>query len=79
MEQLQIQQSNLPQVFENEQFGRLWCIEIDGEPWFAGRDVATALGYANPRKALADHVDSDDKGVTKRDTPWWASRPDYYQ
>lgn len=68
MEQLQIQQSNLPQVFENEQFGRVWCIEIDGEPWFAGRDVATALGYANPRKALADHVDSDDKGVTKRDT-----------
>ena len=29
MEQLQIQQSNLPQVFENEQFGRVWCIEIE--------------------------------------------------
>jgi hypothetical protein len=30
--------------------------------------VATALGYSNPRKALLDHVDNEDKGVTKRDT-----------
>ena len=35
---------------------------------FAGKDVATALGYANTRKALLDHVDDEDKGVTKRDT-----------
>lgn len=40
----------------------------NGEPWFVGKDVATALGYANSRKAIADHVDEEDKGVTKRDT-----------
>lgn len=71
MEQLQIQQSNLPQVFENEQFGRVRGIDIDGEPWFVGKDVAVALGYVNPKKALADHVDKEDKkqgdGVTIRD------------
>ena len=39
-----------------------------GETFFVGRDVAAALGYSNPRKALQDHVDSEDKGVTKRDT-----------
>ncbi len=39
-----------------------------GEPLFVGKDVATALGYSNPRKALHDHVDDEDKGVTKRDT-----------
>ena len=42
---------------------------IDGEPWFVGKDVAEALGYRNNRKALADHVDEEDKGVTKCDTP----------
>ncbi len=39
-----------------------------GEPWFVGKDVAEALGYSNSRKALLDHVDEEDKGVTKRDT-----------
>ena len=57
------------QIFKNEQFGKLRTVEIDGEPWFVGKDVANALGYSNPRKAMIDHVDSEDKGVTKRDTP----------
>lgn len=43
-------------------------VAIEGEPWFVGKDVAEVLGYANPRKALADHVDGEDKGVTKCDT-----------
>ena len=34
---------------------------IDGEPWFVGKDVAEALGYAIPRKAIIDHVDAEDK------------------
>ena len=34
-----------------------------------GKDVAEALGYTNPRKALIDHVDDEDKGVTKCYTP----------
>lgn len=55
-------------VFTNEQFGSLRTIEINNEPWFVGKDVATILGYSNSRKALADHVDDEDKGVTKCDT-----------
>ena len=43
-------------------------ITINGEPWFVGKDVADILGYSNSRKALSDHVDDEDKGVTKSDT-----------
>ena len=43
-------------------------IAINGEPWFVGKDVADILGYSNSRKALSDHVDDEDKGVTKSDT-----------
>lgn len=59
---------NEMQVFSNPDFGTIRTTEIEGEPWFVGKDVASVLGYTNPRKALADHVDADDKGVTKRDT-----------
>lgn len=52
-------------VFNNEQFGNVRVVMEDGKPLFCGSDVAKALGYTNPRKALADHC----KGVTKRDTP----------
>lgn len=37
-------------------------LEINGDPWFVGKDVAEALGYTNPSKAIGDHC----KGVTKR-------------
>lgn len=56
------------QIFNNPEFGEIHVIRINGEPWFYGTDVAISLGYTNPRKTLADHVDDDDKGVTKRDT-----------
>ena len=56
-------------VFNNEEFGEVRTITIDGEPWFVGKDVAEVLGYSNPRKAMIDHVDTEDKGVTKCDTP----------
>lgn len=55
-------------VFNNEEFGEIRTLTIDGEPWFVAKDVAKALGYTNPRKAIIDHVDEEDKGVTKRDT-----------
>ena len=59
------------QVFANPQFGQIRAVEIDGEPWFVGKDVAEALGYSNPRDALASHVDNEDKlqgdGVVIRD------------
>lgn len=38
-------------------------IVIDGEPWFVGKDVAVALGYERPTKAVLDHVDKEDKGA----------------
>jgi prophage antirepressor-like protein len=53
------------QIFSNEEFGEVRMTEIDGKPYFVATDVATALGYINPRKAVNDHC----KGVTKRDTP----------
>lgn len=56
------------QIFSNEEFGYVRTIEIDGEPWMVGKDVAAALGYENTRKAIADHVDDEDRNtVTIRD------------
>lgn len=48
-------------IFENTEFGTLRTVEMNGEPWLVGKDVAEILGYQNPSKALADHVDDDDK------------------
>lgn len=53
------------QIFNSKEFGEVRTVEIDGKPYFVGTDVAKALGYSNPRKAILDHC----KGVTKRDTP----------
>lgn len=59
------------QVFENPEFGAVRTITIENEPWFVGKDVAGVLGYSNTKKAIADHVDDEDKlqgdGVTIRD------------
>ena len=38
-------------------------IEKDGEPWFVGKDICKILRYTNASKAIADHVDDEDKGV----------------
>lgn len=48
-------------IFNNEEFGQIRAIEQDGEPWFVGKDVTDILGYQNASKALADHVDEEDK------------------
>ena len=55
-------------VFENAEFGSVRIAVIDGEPFFGGKDVASILGYSNPRDAIAKHVDNEDKGVAKCDT-----------
>jgi hypothetical protein len=47
---------------------------INGEPWFVAADLCAILGFVNSRKAVSDHVDSEDKGVTKRDTLGGAQR-----
>lgn len=56
------------QIFNNEQFGQVRVITKDGEPWFVAKDIANILGYSNSRKAIYDHVYTEDKGVTKCDT-----------
>lgn len=56
-------------IFSNPEFGEIRTVEINGEPWFVGKDVAVALGYENPARAIRSHVDEDDKGVTKLVTP----------
>lgn len=56
------------EVFNSTEFGQLRTVERDGEFWFVGKDVALALGYSNPRDALAKRVDDEDKGVAICDT-----------
>ena len=51
------------QIFNSEEFGEIRTVTIDNEPWFVGKDVATALGYSNTRDALSRHVDGDDKNT----------------
>ena len=57
------------QLFNSPEFGQIRTITDNDGIYFVGKDVAEILGYANPRKALIDHVDLEDKGVTKCDTP----------
>lgn len=47
-------------IFKNEEFGEVRVTEINGEPMFVGKDVATILGYANQAEAINEHVDNDD-------------------
>jgi len=56
------------QTFTSAAFGSVRIIDRAGQPWFVGKDVAVALGYSNSRKALADHVKDNHKGVTNCDT-----------
>ena len=55
-------------VFKNlvhPEFGELRTVEIDGVVWFVGKDVAEALGYANPTKAAREKVYQEDRGCPK--------------
>lgn len=60
---------NEPMVFNNPDFGTIRTVEVNGEPWLVGKDVAQALGYKNPRQALSTNVDDDDRGVHPVDSP----------
>ena len=52
------------QIFENAEFGQVRTVTIDNEPWFVGKDVAIALGYAKPENAISSHVSKEDKTST---------------
>lgn len=56
------------QIFNNEEFGEIRTITKDNETYFVGKDVAKALGFTNPRDAIATHVFDEDKGVDVIDT-----------
>lgn len=53
------------QIFKNKEFGEVRTVTIDDEPWFVGKDVATALGYKDTSDALKKHVSEDDKRILK--------------
>lgn len=53
------------QNFKHPELGEIRVLEIDGAPWFVGKDIAVALGYGNPRDALAKHVDKEDKSSSQ--------------
>lgn len=57
------------QLFQNPEFGRVRIVEMNGEAWMVGKDVAEALGHTNPQRAIREYVDSEDKGVTEIVTP----------
>ncbi len=61
--------TNELEIFKNDEFGEVRTLTIDGEPWFVGKDIATALGYKNTRQAISTNVDIEDKGVHSVDTP----------
>lgn len=56
------------QIFSNSEFGEIRTITKDDETYFVGKDVAKALGFTNPRDAIATHVFDEDKGVDTIDT-----------
>lgn len=56
-------------IWTNEEFGDVRSVEIDGDPWFVGKDVAAALGYSNTKDALGRHVDPEDKRGSRFTTP----------
>ena len=55
-------------TFNNAEFGDIRVVMRESEPWFVGKEIADKLGYSNSRKAIADHIENEDKGVTKCDT-----------
>lgn len=53
--------TSMVEVFKNEEFGEIRTLSIEGEPWFAGKDISNILGYERETKAIVDHVDEDDR------------------
>lgn len=52
-------------IFKNEEFGEIRTVQLNNETYFVGKDVATALGYANPKNAVPTHVSEEDKLSTQ--------------
>lgn len=57
------------QIFNHPDFGQIRTVTINDEPWFVGKDVARVLGYERAADAVRKHIDPDDRGVAKMETP----------
>ena len=53
------------QIFKNAEFGQIRTCMVDGETYFVGKDVASALGYTNTNQALIKHIDEEDKQTSR--------------
>lgn len=62
------------QIFNNPEFGKVRAVTIDNEPWFVGKDVADALGYSDTNKAVAMHVDDEDKKLNDKTSSSFGQR-----
>ena len=60
--------NEMVKVFERAELGSVRVVVIDDEPWFVGKDVAEALGYADSFGALKKHVDDEDKQNCQNDS-----------
>lgn len=61
-------------IFENAEFGQVRTVAIDNEPWFVGKDVADALGYSDTNKAVAMHVEEEDKKLNDKSSSSFGQR-----
>lgn len=62
------------QIFKNEEFGEIRTVTIDNEPWFVGKDVAESLGYSDTNKAVAMHVENEDKKLNDKTSSSFGQR-----
>lgn len=62
------------QIFESSEFGKIRTVEKDGIPWLVGKDVAQALGYSDTNKAIAMHVEKEDKKLNDKSSPSFGQR-----
>jgi prophage antirepressor-like protein len=51
------------QIFKNEEFGEIRSLEINNEPYFVGKEIATILGYKNGSRDVSRHVEEEDRAV----------------
>jgi len=66
--------NNEIKIFEHEQFGAVRMLMKDGQPWFVGKDIANILGYADLNKAIAMHVDDEDKKLNDKTSSSFGQR-----
>lgn len=62
------------QIFKNVEFGSMRIVTVGDEIYFVGKDVADVLGYVDGNKAVAMHVDDEDKKLNDKTSPSFGQR-----